>query len=503
MEAATVTERSPQDEQKLEGGVLHLGGAVVMAVAGSAPAYSIAATTAVLVLAVGLAAPAALLWCGIPMLGIAIAYQQLNKTGADAGAAYAWVGRVLHPYLGFLAGWCVVISATIFMVAGSLPAGQATVSLFSAHFSTEAGWYTAFGAAWFLVMIFFVARGIRITADAQWVMSSIEVLLLLVFVVLAFAHSHRARDFSWSWLGFSHFESPSNFAAGALVAAFYYWGWDVSSNLGEETAASEKNSGAGGVASVIICLVLFELFTIVMNMDLSQQAITNGNVNPLQALGQLVGNSVGAKLMIIALMLSTIATLETTIIQVTRTLFSMARAQTLPGRFGRVHRKWRTPVFATVVVCAVSLTTFIAANFIGGINTVLTDAETAIDLQICVYYALAGFTAVVAFRRYALRSVKNAVLMLLFPLLGACFMVYIFAEALITSSISGVALWLGVGGMAIAIIPIAYYARKGSAYLHQKPTLGRAEIGTVSTSSSGSPADADHQVRDPAGAARD
>ena len=168
------TVRVPEDhtEHELEGGVLHLGGAVVMAVAGSAPAYSIASTTAVLVLSVGLAGPAALLWCGIPMLGIAIAYQQLNKMGADAGAAYAWVGRVLHPYLGFLAGWCLVISATIFMVAGSLPAGQATMSLFSAHLSTEAGWYTAVGAVWFLVMIYFVARGIRITANAQWVMSS-------------------------------------------------------------------------------------------------------------------------------------------------------------------------------------------------------------------------------------------------------------------------------------------------------------------------------------------
>ena len=141
---------------------------------------------------------------------------------------------------------------------------------------------------------------------------------MVVFVVLAFAHSHRALGFSWSWLWFSHFGSAGKFADGALVAAFYYWGWDVSSNLGEETAASERNSGAGGVASVIICLILFELFTIVMNMDLSQHTITSGSVNPLQALGGLVGHSVGAKLMIVALMLSTIATLETTIIQVTR-----------------------------------------------------------------------------------------------------------------------------------------------------------------------------------------
>ena len=43
-----------------------------MGVAGSAPAYSIAATTAALVAAVGLAGPAALLYCGIAMFGIVL-----------------------------------------------------------------------------------------------------------------------------------------------------------------------------------------------------------------------------------------------------------------------------------------------------------------------------------------------------------------------------------------------------------------------------------------------
>jgi amino acid transporter len=98
-----------QHEDKLDEGALHFLDAIVMAVAGSAPAYSIAATTAAIVAAVGLGAPASLLYCGIPMLGIAIAYHHLNKMGANAGAAYSWVGRVIHPGLGFLTGWALVV----------------------------------------------------------------------------------------------------------------------------------------------------------------------------------------------------------------------------------------------------------------------------------------------------------------------------------------------------------------------------------------------------------
>ena len=51
-------------------------------------------------------------------------------------------------------------------------------------------------------------------------------------------HTDNARPFDWSWLGFSHFDGASGFASGALIAAFYYWGWDVTSNLSEETKDS-------------------------------------------------------------------------------------------------------------------------------------------------------------------------------------------------------------------------------------------------------------------------
>jgi amino acid transporter len=471
-------EPDSQREHGLEAALGFLD-SVVMAVAGSAPAYSIAATTALLVGTVGLAGPAALLWCGIPMFGIALAYQQLNKMGASAGAAYAWVGRVLHPYLGWLTGWCLVVSATIFMVAGSLPAGQVTLSLFSATAASHTYLVVLVGSIWFLVMAYFVARGVRITANAQWIMSSIECGLLVVFVILGFIHAsgHPHVSFSLSWLGFGHFTgftgAGGSFVAGALIAAFYYWGWDVSSNLGEETHDAERNSGAGGIVGVIIVFLLFELFTVVINMDLPAKTIT-GSGNVLENLGHVVGGGLGGKLMIIAVALSTIATLETTLIQVTRSLWSMAQEKTLPARFGQLHREWRTPVFATAVIAVVSIVMFVVSSFANSVGNILSDAISAIGLQIAVYYSLAGFAAVVAFRKLAFRSLSNFLLMFLFPLLGGVFMLFIFIESLTSGSLTGTDIWIGIGAILVGIIPLGYYALKGdSPYLKERPTLGR------------------------------
>ncbi|MPY62070.1 APC family permease [Streptomyces spongiae] len=446
----------------LQANVLGTFDTVVMAVAGSAPAYSIAATTAVLVGAVGLASPAALLYCAIPMLGIALAFSYLSRIDVNAGASYSWVGRTLHPFLGFISGWALVISATIFMVAGSLPAGSMTLSLFDEDLADNTALATTVGAFWFLVMLFVVLGGARLTVRAQLVMSGVELAILAVFAVGALLHSGHARDFDWSWLGFSHFHGMTGFASGALIAAFYYWGWDVTSNLSEETRDSRRTTGLAGLIGVGIVFLLFEVFTIAVNVILSDKQIQAGDANVLAVLGEEVWPGWGGKLLIVAVMLSTIATLETTLIQVTRSLFAMGRDRTMPEALGRVHRKWNTPWVAIAVVGAVALMLFIASNALGSVGDILADAISAIGLQIAVYYGLAGLAVVVAYRRMLLKSLSNFLFGGLWPLLGALFMFWIFVESL--GELSTTAVAIGIGGLGVGLIPMLWYWKRGSDY---------------------------------------
>ncbi|MFJ8113523.1 APC family permease [Streptomyces sp. NPDC096132] len=447
----------------LQANVLGTFDTVVMAVAGSAPAYSIAATTAVLVGAVGLASPAALLYCAIPMLGIALAFSRLGRIDVNAGASYSWVGRTLHPFLGFLSGWALVVSATIFMVAGSLPAGSMTLALFDEGLADNTALSTAVGAAWFLVMLAVVLGGARLTVRAQLIMSGVELAILALFVLLACFHSQdNALPFDWSWLGFSHFDGVSGFASGALVAAFYYWGWDVTSNLSEETRNSRRTTGLAGLVGVGIVFLLFEVFTIAVNVILSAQQIEDNGANVLAALGEELWPGWGGKLLIVAVMLSTIATLETTLIQVTRSLFAMGRDRTMPSALGRVHRTWNTPWIAIAVVGGVALAMFVASNALGSVGDILADAISAIGLQIAVYYGLAGLAAVVAYRRTLLRSPSDFLLGGLWPLFGALFMFWILAESL--GELEPAAIAIGLGGLAVGLVPMLWYWRKGSDY---------------------------------------
>lgn len=472
----TRAEASPH--HTLQAGGVSAAGSIVMAVAGSAPAYSIAATTATLVAAAGLGAPGALLWCGLPMLGIAWAFLYLGRADVNAGAAYSWVARALHPVLGFLSGWALVISATIFMVAGALPAGAMTVSLFNPEAADNVPLITAIGAVWFVVMAACVYFGVHVTARAQWIMSVTEVAILVLFAGLALFRAstgdHAGPTFSWDWLGFAHLSAPGVFVGAALVAAFYYWGWDVSSNLNEETHEGHKSAGAAGIVGVAIVFVLFEIFTIATLMMLPVESIEENSANILSVLGDVIWPGIGGKILILAVALSTIATLETTLVQVTRTLFAMGRDNTLPKAFGRVNPRWKTPTFATLVILGVSLVLFIGSNFLGSVADIMNNAILSIGLQIAFYYTLAGAAVVVAYRRVLLKSVKNFILIGLWPATGAVFMAWT-----LVASIPGndpIVNVLGLGLILLGLAPLALFYKRAKVYYSRRPLELPAEL---------------------------
>ena len=459
---------------KLAPNVLGLFESVIMAVAGSAPAYSIAASTALLVAAVGIAGPASLLYCGIAMYGIVFAFNYLGRTESNSGATYTWVRKGLHPALGYIAGWSLLMCSSIFMVAATLPAGSSFLGLFSDSLSNSKGWVTLFGTAFFLLMVAAVAFGVTITARVQVIMTTIEVGLLLVFAALSIFHGVKVQTFSWHWFAPSAFESSSAFFAGALIAAFYFWGWDVTANLNEETKGSRKTPGHGALVGMIITFLLFEVFTIGTNLVLTSKEIEDNSANILGILGQKVWPGTGGKLIVVAVLLSTIATLETQLIQVTRTMFSMGRDGTLAKKFGTVHHKYKTPIYATTIITVVGIGLFIGSQFIGSIGTIMTDAIASIGVQISIYYALAGYAVVVLFRSLIFKSIKNFILMGVWPLLGAVFMTVMFFKVIPT--LDSVTKYVAFGSIALGLIPMLYYWSKGNAYFKIATKEERAEL---------------------------
>src|SRR5271156_2622235 len=137
-----------------------LGDAIVLGLSSSGPAETLAVSLASLVAASGYGSPVPVLLCLIPMLGIAFAYQRLNRWDPSAGATYTWVARVFNPYLGFLSGWMILLYYTLGTTTLTIPAGTYTLRMLAPSLADRQWAVFAVGGGWNLLITAFAIAGV-------------------------------------------------------------------------------------------------------------------------------------------------------------------------------------------------------------------------------------------------------------------------------------------------------------------------------------------------------
>ena len=391
-----------------------------MGIAGSAPAYSIAVAIAGLLGTAGAVAPNALLLFAVPMLGIAVAYKGLTAKMVNAGAAYEWTKSVFGGFFGYFSGWALLVAALVFMVTGSVPLGTATIDLFDPSLAGNVLLTTSIGAVWFVVIALVLIAGIELTSKIQVIMSTIEIGILIIISIAAYVHSvgNALNPFSWSWFGFKY--PAGTFASSALITVFLYWGWDVTSNLSEETKTANNAAGRGGFLSIFATIASFIAFTVAALMIFSLKDASGFSDNLIYHVAVESGlGKTGGYAATLALILSSVATLETTMLQFSRTLFAMGRDHALPNYFGQVHERTVTPVRTMYLLLVLGLALIFISSFASSISTLLNDSVAAIAIQVCYYYGLAGLVCAWVYRDSLKTSFGTFLQYVIYPALSA------------------------------------------------------------------------------------
>ena len=130
MTVSTTTET--QVDKGLKPGALSLVSSIVIGVASTAPAYSLAATLGAIAAFCGLISPLVVLIAFVPMLFVSIGYSELNKADPDCGTTFTWATRAFGPRTGWLGGWGILASDILVMASLSQVASVYTFHLFNA-----------------------------------------------------------------------------------------------------------------------------------------------------------------------------------------------------------------------------------------------------------------------------------------------------------------------------------------------------------------------------------
>lgn len=414
---------------------------LVIGVASTAPAYSLAVTLGFItaIAGMGFHAPAVLIVSFLPMLLIAAAYNYMNKADPDCGTSFTWVTRALGPRLGWLTGWVIVAADIVVMATLAYIAGVYTFLLFGLDAaSTNLLDVSIIAAIWIAVMTWICYIGIEISARTQFFLLAIEIFTLALFAVVALWKVYvtgvpNSVHISLDW--FSPFGLPGGTTAlvsGVLLGVFIYWGWDSGVCVNEESTDSANGPGKAAVMSTILLVLIYVVVGVAAQAYHGPGFLSNNAEDVLGALGGKVLGSPLDKLLIITVLTSASASTQTTILPTARTTLSMARFGSIPKAFGRIHPRYLTPDVSTLTMGVVSLVwTLLIINLS---TSVLGDSIIGLGFQIAFYYGLTGFACTVYYRKEIFKSVKNFIMVGVAPLLGGLALTFIFIKALITYS---------------------------------------------------------------------
>jgi amino acid transporter len=208
-----------------------------------------------------------------------------------------------------------------------------------------------------------------------------------------------------------------------VLAVFFYWGWDASFTVNEETK-DPQDAARGGLIALFVVLGLFVYAAVAFERLLSTEELAGYGAQGLNYLGLRLASEPLASLPLMALMFSAVASLQSSVIPTARGAFAMGRDQTLGRAWTRISPRFGTPATGTAILMTAGAAVAVLGLGIPRINDLILTAVNSVGLIVAFYYGLTAFACAARFRRA--RGLR-------------------FVQAVLVPSVSGLALF-GIGG---------------------------------------------------------
>jgi amino acid transporter len=206
-----------------------------------------------------------------------------------------------------------------------------------------------------------VYRGIKETKNASNIMVIIKLIVVVMVIVIGFFYVKPEN-----WTPFLP-EGWSGVLAGVSAVFFAYIGFDAISTTAEECKNPQRDLPRGMMYSIIICTLLYVLIAIVLTGMVNYKSLAVDD--PLAFVFSEVGlNWISGVISISAVIAMTSVLLVFQLGQ-PRIWMSMSRDGLLPKAFSKVHPRFGTPSFATIVT-----------GLLVGIPIFFIDLNTVVDL---------------------------------------------------------------------------------------------------------------------------
>lgn len=323
-----------------------------------------------------------------------LCFSELAAMIPIAGGAYTYTYATMGEFIAWVVGWVLILE---------YGAGAAFVSIsWSAYFvsflqgfhielpaaivsspwqSTQLldgsevyGWINLPALLIIMLMTFILIGGVKKSAKVNAVLVVVKVAVVLVFIGVGFGYVNfdNYHPFIPENTGvFGEFGWSGVMRATGIVFLAYI-GFDTISTTAQEVKNPQKDLPIGIIGSLLVCTVLYTLFSLVLvgllpyhQLNVAAPVAAAINQTPFFWLNGLV------KLAIIAGLTSVILVL---LLGQSRIFFTMSKDGLLPSCFSRVHPHYHTPWISSLffMVIVGFFTAFAPLSLVGNLTSIGT-----------------------------------------------------------------------------------------------------------------------------------
>lgn len=305
----------------------------------------------------------------------ALSFAELGAAIPEAGGEYAYLRRAFGPARGFLFGWMHAIvgrpSSLSSIAAGlmrfmSFLLPVVAVPIFTLHIAIPGltGWIKPYdfvftwaqplAVLWIVAMTGINYLGVRLGGAVQVFLTAIKITSVVIVIGVAFfapAGPPHSPDPIWP-----HALNGSVFGAflAALAAALWaYDGWEDLNLVGSEVQDPQRNFPRAMFGGVTLVAAIYFLFSAACLKVLPFSAVASSPHIASDVVQHVAGTSAAAWITI-AMIISALGTMNSSVLSGARPAYAMARDGIFFKIADGVHPKYRTPGRALIFQCVLA-----------------------------------------------------------------------------------------------------------------------------------------------------
>jgi basic amino acid/polyamine antiporter, APA family len=318
----------------------------------------------------------------IGSLLIALSFASLGKAIPRTGGPIAYTRAAFGNFAGFLVAWTYWIGAWV----GNAAIITAFMLYFTYFFPESNNPLTAFLITSSILWIFTVINiiGVKEAGRIGIVTTILKIGALIVFVIIALIHFNPDM---LNTVSDNSVSGMDTLPAAIAIALWAYVGIESSTIPAAEIKNSGENIRKSTIYGTIISGLIFIIVSIASMGVLEQSVLAESEAPLADIINAATGKTWGGNFIALGAVISTLGASSGWILTTARSAFGASQDKIFPAVFGRVNRRYRTPV-ASLVISGIATNILLILNYIGTLKYAFNFMLLLATLSFLPAYAL-------------------------------------------------------------------------------------------------------------------